>query len=385
MTFAARPTRHRSISKDASQLLEIGESGRCEFKRDANAVKSSTLAALANWVALDANRQVAHLLVGVDEKTDDETGLVSGSLYGLDDLDKAVSRLQDIATKTWPIPVELFIVEEAADEAIPFLRIEIKPTMPPHYDGEGRRQTRQGRSTRPLTDDELLQIYLNREAGSFAARFRQTSTELREAVGAVSMQVDQIADAIDRTIARPLEELTDTAEHAAIAADAAESAASNVRDDLTKVERLIRELNEVVEEVQDNSPASLAARVAHVRRCTWWAFTIDTWDRSSKQAIRIENSVREVLSQDISIDADRNAWEIRLWNELLANRKSQKESKGTLKWWRAVIAEVVTFQENTVFHGPELPDFRAELREDLAKALSDPASIINQFRTELQS
>lgn len=385
MTSAARPTRHRSISKDASQLLEIGESGRCEFKRDANAVKSSTLAALANWVALDANRQVAHLLVGVDEKTDDETGLVSGSLYGLDDLDKAVSRLQDIATKTWPIPVELFIVEEAVDEAIPFLRIEIKPTMPPHYDGEGRRQTRQGRSTRPLTDDELLQIYLNREAGSFAARFRQTSTELREAVGAVSIQVDQIADAIDRTIARPLEELTDTAEHAAIAADAAESAASNVRDDLTKVERLIRELNEVVEEVQDNSPASLAARVAHVRRCTWWAFTIDTWDRSSKQAIRIENSVREVLSQDISIDADRNAWEIRLWNELLANRKSQKESKGTLKWWRAVIAEVVTFQENTVFNGPELPDFRAELREDLAKALSDPASIINQFRTELQS
>ncbi|MEJ1938024.1 hypothetical protein WDZ92_48140, partial [Nostoc sp. NIES-2111] len=67
--------------------------------------------------------------------------------------------------------MDIFIIEEATKDAHPFVRAEVRPTMPPHFDDEGRRQTRQGRSTRALTDDELLQIYLTREADAFAARF----------------------------------------------------------------------------------------------------------------------------------------------------------------------------------------------------------------------
>ncbi|MEU4460650.1 hypothetical protein AB0F85_25160 [Nocardia fluminea] len=254
------------MSADARRMLALGESGRYEFKRDAEAVSPKVLATLANWVALDPSREVAHLLVGVDEVEDVETGLVSGVPYGLSKgLDKAVSRLQDVASKTRPIPVDIFIIEEAVNGADPFLRIEVRPTMPPHFDDEGRRQTRQGRSTWALTDDELLRIYLDREAGSFAARFRHTAAELREAVGAVGAQVDQIGEAIDRNINQPLAELANLAEEAGSAASNAAAAAETVGYDVNNVELLVRDLQRIVQELQDDSLESLAARVARVR------------------------------------------------------------------------------------------------------------------------
>lgn len=133
-------------------------------------------------------------------------------------LDKAVSRIQDVASKTRPVQVDVFIVEEGVATETPFVRVEVRPTMPPHLDDQGRRQTRQGRLTRALTDDELLRIYLDREGGSFAARFRQASEELQAAVGAVGSQVDQIAAGIEKQIAQPIQRLVGTTEDAADAA-----------------------------------------------------------------------------------------------------------------------------------------------------------------------
>jgi predicted HTH transcriptional regulator len=208
-------------------MLALGESGRYEFKSAVNSVTSSLFATLANWVALDPEREVAHLLVGVNERTDEATGLVYGEPCGLPKgLDRAVERIQNVASETRPIPVDIFIIEEAVKEAIPFVRVEVRPTMPPHFDGEGCRQTRIGRSTRALTDDELLRIYLDREAGSFAARFRQTADELHSAVGTLGTQVDQIAGAIEQNIARPISELTNIVVKATAAASSAAEAAT---------------------------------------------------------------------------------------------------------------------------------------------------------------
>lgn len=64
------------------RMLALGESGRYEFKRDVDAVTVGLLAALANWVAADPARDVAHLLVGVDEVEDATTGLVAGVPLG---------------------------------------------------------------------------------------------------------------------------------------------------------------------------------------------------------------------------------------------------------------------------------------------------------------
>lgn len=368
-------------------MLALGESGRYEFKRDTEAVTVGLLAALANWVAVNPERDVAHLLVGVDEVEDKTTGLVSGVPFGLPKgLDKTVSRIQDMASKTRPIPVDVFIVEEGVAETTPFVRVEVRPTMPPHFDDQGRRQTRQGRSTRALTDDELLRIYLDREAGSFAARFRQTSEELQAAVGAVGSQVDQIAEGIEKHIAEPIHRLTGTTEEAADAAasasssaDSAAASADSVQYEVEHVQRLVRDLQEVVEELQDDSLQNLAYRVLRLRRKVWWNFTVDTWEHTSKRAEDLERRLRELLVGDVSLDAARNIWELRVWQDLLTDRKAQRRERGTQKWWDAAIREVVSFMEQPAYAGPDLPDLRAALKADLDHELDDPESVTNRF------
>jgi|SRR5690625_78570 len=392
MTEQPEPSRYQEVSAVAQQMLALGESGRYEFKRDVDAVTVGLLAALANWVAADPTREVAHLLVGVDEVEDKTTGLVHGQPFGLPKgLDKAVSRIQDVASNTRPIPVEVFIVEEGVAEITPFARVEVRPTMPPHFDDQGRRQTRQGRSTRALTDEELLRIYLDREAGSFAMRFRQVSEELRSAVGAVGSQVDQIADGIEKNVATPITVLTRTthdaaeaAESASSSADSAASSADIVSYEVEHVQRLVRELQEIVEDIQNDSTQNLAYRVIRLRRKVWWNFTVDIWEHKSKRADQLQARLRDLLSGDVSLDADRNTWELRVWQDLLKDRRAQRGERGTQKWWDAAIREVVSFMENPAYAAPDLPDLRAALKTDLDHEIDNPESVTNLFRGLLE-
>lgn len=132
------PSRYKTVSQAAQRILALGESDRYEFKRDVDVVTPKLLSALANWVSLDPLREAAHLLVGVDEAEDKDTGLVFGVPSGLPKgLDRAVARIQDMASKTRPIPVDARIIEEGVEQTLPFLRVEIRPTMAPHYDDEG--------------------------------------------------------------------------------------------------------------------------------------------------------------------------------------------------------------------------------------------------------
>lgn len=368
-------------------MLALGESGRYEFKRDADAVSSGLLAALANWVAADPAREVAHLLIGVDEIEEAATGLVTGVPVGLPKgLDKSVSRIQDVASKTRPIPVETLIVEEGVSQATPFIRVEVRPTMPPHFDDQGRRQTRQGRSTRPLTDEELLRIYLDREAGSFALRFRQTSQGLQSAVGAVSNQVDQIATAIEERIAEPIAQLAATTDEAAAAArsaagsaDSASVSADSIEYEVEDVRRLVQDLKAVVEDLQDDSLQRLAFRVVRLRREVWWEFTVDTWEHKSKRADVLEQKLRELLGSDVALDAARNSWEIRVWEDLLEDRRMQRGHRGTQKWWDAAISAVISCRTEPSYSAPELPELRRALKADLDHELDDPESLTSQF------
>lgn len=79
---------------------------------------------------------VAYLLVGVEEHKDPVSGLVAGVPFGLPDLEKAVARRQDRARTTCPVPIDMFIVEEGVEGPRPFLRVEVRATMAPHYDQE---------------------------------------------------------------------------------------------------------------------------------------------------------------------------------------------------------------------------------------------------------
>lgn len=392
MAIESKPSRYQGISAEASQMLALGESGRFEFKRDVDAVSVKLLATLANWVALDPDREVAHLLVGVDELEDPVTGLVRGEAYGLSrGLDKAVARIQDLASKTRPVPVDVFIVEENVSGDKPFVRVEVRPTMPPHFDDEGRRQTRQGRSTRALTDDELLRVYLDREAGSFAARFRQTSDELRSAVGAIGDQVDDVAAAIEESIAAPIRSLTRTAESAAEAArsaedsaDSASAAAMNAEYEVSNVQRLVEDLQDVVEEIRDQTPEDLAFQVATLRRKVWWAFTVDTYEHTSVLADQLERRIHALLAREISIDVARGRWELGVWGDVLEGRKAGSRQRGTQKWWRAAIQTLEEYFVTPSYDAPDLPDLRAALKADIDHELDDPDSMTRKFGALLE-
>lgn len=392
MASEQKPSRHQAISAEAQQMLALGESGRFEFKRDVDAVSVKLLATLANWVAMDPGREVAHLLVGVDEIEDPATGLVSGEPCGLaKGLDRTVSRIQDLASKTRPVPVDAFIIEENVSGENPFVRVEVRPTMPPHFDDEGRRQTRQGRSTRALTDDELLRVYLDREAGSFAARFRQTSDELRLAVGAISGQVDDVAAAIEENIAEPIRSLTRTAESAAEAArsaegsaDSASASAMSAEYEVSNVQQLVKNLHDAVEDMRDQTPESLAFQLTKIRRKVWWNFTVDTWQHTSALADQLEQRLRALLSRDISIDAASSSWEIGLWEDVLEVRMSQRRQRATQKWWRATIQTLEECLLSPSYGAPELPDLRTALKVDLDHELDDPESMTRRFEALLK-
>lgn len=391
MSKDSQPSRFQKVSPAATRILALGESDRYEFKRDVEVVTPKLLSALANWVSLDPTREAAHLLVGVEEVEDKDSGLVYGVPFGLPKgLDKAVARIQDMASRTRPIPVDIRIFEEGVEEPTPFLRLEIRPTMAPHFDDEGRRQTRQGRSTRALTDDELLGIYLDREAGSFATRFRQTTTELQSAVGAVGSQIDQIAEGIEKNIAEPIARMTATAEEAAeaarsaaSAADSANAAADTASYEVEHVQRLVRDLQEVVNDLDDESHQNVVYRVIQARRRVWWNFTVDTFEHTSMRATKLAEQLRGLLAREISVEPDRNSWELAVWQDLLSDRKNQRGERGTQKWWAAAIGEVTRFMERPAYSAPDLPDLRAAIRADIDHEVDDPESLTNQFKALL--
>lgn len=190
-----RQLRYQGVSKAARTILvSAGEGERFEFKRTADAVSAKVLVAAANAVALEgAPDGAVTILVGVDEREDEKTGLVTGEVVGVsaggdpddrDGLERAKSKIRSRASSTRPVPVDITIVEEAVATALPFLRLLIQPSSPPHYTAEGLRVTRQGASTRAITDEELLGLYLDREARAFHERFQSATDGLLRAVEA---------------------------------------------------------------------------------------------------------------------------------------------------------------------------------------------------------
>ena len=86
------------------------------------------------------------------------------------------------------------------------------------------------------------------------------------------------------------------------------------------------------------------------------------------------------LSGEVSLEADRNTWELRVWQDLLKDRRAQRGERGTQKWWDAAIREVISFMESPAYAAPDLPELRAALKADLDHEIDHPDSVTNLFR-----
>lgn len=82
------------------------------------------------------------------------------------------------------------------------------------------------------------------------------------------------------------------------------------------------------------------------------------------RATKLADQLLELLARDVSVDpALRNSWELAVWHDLLGDRRAQRRSRGTQKWWGEVIAEVRrTLQESRVTPRPTCPTCERRFR-----------------------
>ncbi|MEU7849908.1 AlbA family DNA-binding domain-containing protein [Micromonospora parva] len=239
-TSSSKRLRYQDVSVEARQILsQEGESHRFEFKETAEAVDARVLTAAANAVLVDEIAEgLVTILVGVKEVTDEQTGVVRGEVVGLvkmnderarhASLEKARQKIQSRASETLPVPVGLRIIEEGVDTAAPFLRLEVRPTRAPHYTRDGLRVTRYGASTRAITDEELIDVYLVREAEAFRQRFTEIAGGLTGTVETLRGNVEATSEAIMSA----LKEVEDNAGYAAVEASEAASALREIEMEL---------------------------------------------------------------------------------------------------------------------------------------------------------
>ncbi len=319
------PVRYSGVSKVARQILGTqGESGRFEFKANSKAVEVPVLVAAANWVALEPDRDHVTLLVGVAEVLDEETGLTTGRPVRMSgaDLSTHVRRIQSVAATTRPVPVDVRIIEEGTKTSVPFLRVEVRPTFPPHFDGAGRRVTRYGASTRPLEDEELLDIYLDREAQKFEARFQSTAQRTIDAVDAISHGLDGMAFTLER-----LPGLIDGAESAAsMAGYEAEDTQRKIDDVANRLDQLELRLAERL----NRTPDYLFFRLRYVRRRVWRCFNVDRVLKASKAAEQLAPRLLAHLNERLDFSAYMvNLARLELWEKALEER----ERPASMRWW----------------------------------------------------
>ena len=290
--------RYPRLAEATRRLLRTqGEVGRFEFKQTSEAVTSKVLVAAANAAALEGIDHVM-ILVGVGERQDRVTGVVTGEVVGLSNVEQAKQRITSAAVRTRPVPIGLTIIEENAETKKPILRLEVRPTRPPHFDDNGSRVTRLGASTRAVTDEELVELYLRREAEAFEARFRQTASRLEAELARVTGEVKAIEDRLSDT--------HELADQAAVASDEG-------REFVFGLEEM---LGHVLSDVEDmRFPSSFEAAwwdLARSRRIGWRHFAT----RKTKAA-RAEAILREVLETRPSpFDYERNLAEAEAWYTL---------------------------------------------------------------------
>lgn len=341
----ATPLRYHQVSAEATALLKAeGESGRFEFKQTARSVKPEVLCAAANWVALDPSREHVTLLVGVEEKEDPATGLVTGSVIagGLN-LQKAVETIQNLVRETRPVPVNVTIIEEGVATSAPFVRLEIRPTFAPHYDAEGRRQTRNNASTRPLTDEELLDLYLDREAAKFEQRFQRTAQRLTNQLATIGDDVDYLRGDLS-TLDSNVEQVSDGLMRLQ---DSSWTAADEAEESRSVAERIESDLEELGRDLlgqRDDSPPGLYFRVMDMRWTVWDAFACDAAYRPTRATDKLTARLKTILENPISPhDWLANMNEISFWADALRRR----DRKWTMTAWSREITKYEDRPEDT--------------------------------------
>ncbi len=177
----SRP-RLKILSKRTRDLLTAGEDEHVDYKRTVESISVEDLVAFANMAAGGT------LLVGVDEETGPD-GTQRGKVVGCDAGDQAQLQILNKAQSCIPpIALEVHIENLTAK---PVLRIVVLPSASrPHCTAKGIYCRRDGNRNRPLHPAELLKIFLETEANTFAARFESAAARMSKEMARLESSLD---------------------------------------------------------------------------------------------------------------------------------------------------------------------------------------------------
>lgn len=161
-------SRIQELSEITNSFLKSGETHEVDYKKVAKGLKSEDLVAFANAGG-------GCILVGVVEQTQD--GVQIGEVEGCDVSDGAVLEILNKASSCIP-PIALDVFIENLDQN-PILRIAIPTSATtPHCTSKGLYLRREGTRNRALQPQEMLQLFLEIEAKSFAAKFEAAAEKI---------------------------------------------------------------------------------------------------------------------------------------------------------------------------------------------------------------
>lgn len=171
----------KTLTKITKDFLKSGENEKVDYKRDLKGLKSEDLVAFAN------SDNGGTILIGVDEKSNGKTQV--GEIYGCDTSDKSRLVIMSKALACIP-PISLSIFIENTNEK-PIFRLEIPSGIQkPHCTSGGTYKIRKDGRNSVLTPNEILDIYLIKEAKKFNKQFKKATKNLVENIDNVTSTID---------------------------------------------------------------------------------------------------------------------------------------------------------------------------------------------------
>lgn len=181
----------KNLSKRTKDLLKSGENELVDYKRDLKGLKSEDLVAFAN------SESGGVILIGVDEITKENVQV--GEIFGCATSDKERMIIMSKALACIP-PISLSIFIENTNEK-PIFRLEIPSAIQkPHCTSGGTYKIRKDGRNSVLTPEDLLDIYLEKEAKKFNKNFKKATKHLVENINNVSSTIDYMESTISSKV-----------------------------------------------------------------------------------------------------------------------------------------------------------------------------------------
>ncbi len=180
----------QGLSKKTEKALADGEFEKTDFKKIPGGVHADDLVAFANSGG-------GQLLVGVIESTKSETQ--SGTVVGCDVGDGPILQILNRASSCVPAISTKIFIENLGDK--PIMRVVVPDsTTKPHCTPKGVYLKREGTRNRAMQPGELLNIFLEIEASTFAEKFESAADR-------IALELNDLEESLDSSISRMADQL----------------------------------------------------------------------------------------------------------------------------------------------------------------------------------